>query len=57
MAILMIFDGQKNPPAFRTVRYGETTQEMVRLADDLAKGQPGDLYEVYDNVGVLAYRR
>lgn len=55
MAILMIFDGQKNPPAFRTMR--ETTQEMVRLADDLAKGQPGDLYEVYDNVGVLAYRR
>lgn len=57
MAILMIFDGQKNPPAFRTMRYGETTKEMVRLADDLAKGQPGDLYEVYDNVGVLAYRR
>ena len=57
MAILMIFDGQKNPPAFRTMRYGETTQEMVRLADDLAKGQPGDLYEFYDNVGVLAYRR
>lgn len=27
MAILMIFDGQKNPPAFRTMRYGETTQE------------------------------
>ena len=53
MAILMIFDGQKNPPAFRTMRYGETTQEMVRIADD----QPGDLYEVYDNVGVLAYRR
>lgn len=57
MAILMIFDGQKSPPAFRTMRYGDTTQEMVQLADDLAKGQPGDLYEVYDNVGVLAYRR
>ena len=57
MAILIIYDGQKNPPAFRTMRYSETTQEMVRIADDLAKDHPGDLYEVYDNVGVLAYRR
>ena len=57
MAILMIFDGAKNPPAFRTVHYGDTVQEMVQLADDLVENQPGDLYEVYDSVGVLAYRR
>lgn len=57
MAILMIFDGQKNPPAFRTMRYGDTSREMVQLADDLAKDKPGDLYEVYDNVGQLVYRR
>lgn len=57
MAILMIFDGAVNPPAFRTMRYGDTVQELVRMADDLAKSEPSKLYEVYDNVGLLAYRR
>lgn len=57
MAILMIFDGAVKPPAFCTTLHGDTVQELMNMADDLAKSEPSKLYEVYDNIGRLAYRR
>ena len=57
MAILMIFDGAVDPPAFRTMCNSDTVQELVQMADDLAKSDSAKLYEVYDNAGLLAYRR
>ena len=57
MALLMIFDGSKKPPEFESVSCADTVQEAVQTADDLVKIHPTKLYEVYDNVGVLAYRR
>lgn len=57
MAILMIWDGSKEPPAFEMLHPCKTVAEAVQMADALAQSSPAKLYHVFDEKGCYQYGR